>query len=674
VNLRIAILAVALCSPMSALVRFSGYCQQGGKVVTINSGLNSGAQKFQQSFPGASLYVYLTGTVTQAAIYSDSSGTTLSQPLTCNSTGYFYFYAPTGSYDEAFFGNGVAVPFTLGDISQVGLKSIPAILNVTDSPYKAKCDGATDDAGSVLSAIAAAPSGSTIYFPPTLLGCKVGSLGIITKLLTFDFGGGLILPATNGAWLTTSFIGDQSQFIFKNATFQQAAGFTPTDIFVLDGQPNSSFEYVNFYAASATHAFVWNRASYGTSLGYVHIRDSTITGGGCAIYASFAAAGDFSQFTFTMSIIHSDLSNNAATGICIEGGELSIKDTIVESQSLGCIEHRASSTVGWRLEHLELDGVHSESCGIFNIKLPATSTGNVNTPITSNVTIRHSYFSNSPNIGGLATSKQWIILGAKTLLTIEKNETDSCVDTGATLAGGYISPYGNTVFGTPAGCSVALGYQLSSALSNGVDFCGNTIISLTALDPSCNTSNPFKFINRSGTPGAHIVEFRSTTGVVGYPTTDGDLAMTRDMLPGRDMIASRYFGSTNVSHTWKCVTEYNSSDSDLSCYYDGIRKIWFDNTGGIRTVSTVNATQIVGSQAPLFPFVRLLDFLTAGSPTWAGLQAGLTAAGTPCAAGSNAGMIAYVINGNNTGYGNIVNGAGGNSVLIVCDGNNWRVH
>jgi hypothetical protein len=124
-----ALLALSIACEGS-LVRFSGYCQQGGKVVTINSGLNSGAQKFQQSLPGASLYVYLTGTVTQASLYSDLSSTPLAQPVSCNNSGYFYFYAESGTYDEAFFGVGVAVPFTLGGVNEIDPRTIAGIVNV----------------------------------------------------------------------------------------------------------------------------------------------------------------------------------------------------------------------------------------------------------------------------------------------------------------------------------------------------------------------------------------------------------------------------------------------------------------------------------------------------------------------------------------------------------------
>lgn len=91
--------------------------------------------------------------------------------------------------------------------------------------------------------------------------------------------------------------------------------------------------------------------------------------------------------------------------------------------------------------------------------------------------------------------------------------------------------------------------------------------------------------------------------------------------------------------------------------------------------TNVNATNVRSFNAPIAPFYRLNGFTSGGSPTWADLQDALTASGVACSGGGNQGMTAYVIDGNNTGYGNVVSAGGGaNSVFIVCDGSAWRVH
>ncbi len=47
-----------------------------------------------------------------AALFSDNNGTILANPFTCDSTGYYFFYADNGSYDVRFSGTGISTPFT----------------------------------------------------------------------------------------------------------------------------------------------------------------------------------------------------------------------------------------------------------------------------------------------------------------------------------------------------------------------------------------------------------------------------------------------------------------------------------------------------------------------------------------------------------------------------------
>lgn len=93
--------------------RAEGFVQQGGEKVTT-SGLQS-LTEVQESYPLATVTVYLTGTLTLATIFSDNSSTPLSNPFTANANGFWFFYAANGRYDVAFSGAGI-VPWTLGDI------------------------------------------------------------------------------------------------------------------------------------------------------------------------------------------------------------------------------------------------------------------------------------------------------------------------------------------------------------------------------------------------------------------------------------------------------------------------------------------------------------------------------------------------------------------------------
>jgi hypothetical protein len=112
------ILSVLFTAPAFARVKIQSFCQQGGVRATTNT-LNS-SNKFQQSYPGATVTVYLAGTLTLATVYSDNIGTAKSNPYTCDSTTAQQFvYVDNGTYDFRFSGTGITTPFTLSAVSGI---------------------------------------------------------------------------------------------------------------------------------------------------------------------------------------------------------------------------------------------------------------------------------------------------------------------------------------------------------------------------------------------------------------------------------------------------------------------------------------------------------------------------------------------------------------------------
>ena len=104
---------VFLCVASAAHAQFtpaSGFCTQGG-VITV-SGL-SASPDAMLAYPGCTVTVYISGTLSLATIYSNSTGTPLSNPFTANANGYFVFYTTTGPYDINMSNAGIGTPFTV---------------------------------------------------------------------------------------------------------------------------------------------------------------------------------------------------------------------------------------------------------------------------------------------------------------------------------------------------------------------------------------------------------------------------------------------------------------------------------------------------------------------------------------------------------------------------------
>jgi hypothetical protein len=96
---------------------YSDWCQIGGQYV-ITGSVNS-STPFQQSYPGCTITVYLSGSGgTLATIYSNSTGSPLSNPFTANSNGSFQFFAGA-IVDIQRSGAGIPVPFTIYGVSVV---------------------------------------------------------------------------------------------------------------------------------------------------------------------------------------------------------------------------------------------------------------------------------------------------------------------------------------------------------------------------------------------------------------------------------------------------------------------------------------------------------------------------------------------------------------------------
>lgn len=186
-----------------------GFAQQGGHTVVV--GGNNSTTKFEESYPGCTVTVYLAGTTTTATIYSDMAGTSKSNPFTADATtAYWDFYAEsTARYDVKFSGTGIGTAFTLPDL-RVG-SDPTTVVNVKD--YGAVGDGSTDDTTAIRNAfsVLAGDNGyAEVYFPPgtyKLTGTitlnsrsdyRITGAGMYNSILSISTGSGPILDVLIG--------------------------------------------------------------------------------------------------------------------------------------------------------------------------------------------------------------------------------------------------------------------------------------------------------------------------------------------------------------------------------------------------------------------------------------------------------------------------------------------
>jgi uncharacterized protein (DUF736 family) len=114
--MKVTLLVVLLAGSASAqtYVNYHGFCQTGNTPAVV--GGVSSSNTLQGSYPSCQVEVYNHGTLTTTTLYSNSSGTSLSNPFTANSDGsYTFYYVPT-EIDIALSGGGFPSTVTISDV------------------------------------------------------------------------------------------------------------------------------------------------------------------------------------------------------------------------------------------------------------------------------------------------------------------------------------------------------------------------------------------------------------------------------------------------------------------------------------------------------------------------------------------------------------------------------
>jgi hypothetical protein len=220
----VLLLSLVPALPLLGRQRLQGVCGQGGQQVSVANGAASSttatgvATNWQQSFPSATVNVFLAGTTTLATIFADNSGTAKANPFTGSSTdASWFFYADNGRYDVQCSNNpptqtGIASPFTFGDLeaNDVGTGTPPtaACVPMVTGVLLAGCFAGADAGAKIIAAFAALPAGGGVVDARGLTGTQSSAPSI-----TVPANSTLLLGATT----LTMAIGMQMIYSSKSA-------------------------------------------------------------------------------------------------------------------------------------------------------------------------------------------------------------------------------------------------------------------------------------------------------------------------------------------------------------------------------------------------------------------------------------------------------------------------
>lgn len=193
-KMKLAILAMLFC-PSLAAAQFvpwgNGWCQLGAQNVITQGVTSSGTQPISggtktiksgvmASYPQCQVTVYLTGTITEASLFSGPTGGALSNPFTANTDGSILFYATPACYDIVT-SSGVAAG-----------SQMPVVHTYPDICIG---PGGGTGGGSVLSVTAAVGGGVQITGTPTINPI----VGLITTCLASQ-----VLQWSGSSWVCSS--------------------------------------------------------------------------------------------------------------------------------------------------------------------------------------------------------------------------------------------------------------------------------------------------------------------------------------------------------------------------------------------------------------------------------------------------------------------------------------
>jgi hypothetical protein len=596
------------------------------------------------------MVVTSTTTGTLATLYSNNSGSSLTNPFTATTGGYWYFYVANGRYDVQQSGSGLTSPFTLGDnqafdyttlggtassIDAVNLKATPGI----------QCDGTTDDTTLAQSTINAAASANypIKLCPSTMI---VTSLVLPSNAHIQGYGPNLSViklkpnsATANTPWITST---GTSYVTIEGVTID---GNTANQSGVTSNVNNISFTNVSHSAIR--NSSIINAGSslvYGSTLTDFTMQGNYLSNWGpgnvkAVLIAAYQGTGPTSGIKFLNNTCDGTVSGSTcfnvsasptypASGILTLGNTIkvgastaptigveffptatdssfvSILDTVTANNTITCAAGSTGGEFGVSLgggqRHL-VQGNTIYGCITYSVEMLTPNSAAVANIITDSGQLSESLGGTTFN--GVVIKDNVITLNSSTGIPAIKLYVTNSVGVGGVLNGARIS--GNSItFKSTTGAQPAIWLQSSGSLSsiNGTDISDN-------------------FLYGDGTAGIDGISLEVDSGAITHTvlgknyldnfavaiSEGGDTNTVRDSNTFGPLVATNYGGSPGSVYTIDTSTD--SQRLILSGPTNGLRignssgPIIDNQSGGILIQSSNSSQPVTLSIAGYHPFV-----------------------------------------------------------------------
>ena len=540
----LAFLVGLLAGTIEARQRAQGYCSQGGVTLQV-SGL-AGSPLMQGSYPGCTVEIFLSGTLTHPTnIYADNSGTIKANPFTADlQTGLWFFYADNGRYDVKLSGGGIPTPFTLGDVllnegagqsNTVIASNINNQIYIDGSTYPISCAGV--QAALNAAAIIGTVGGSTVWLPAQDITCTV-------QLIIPVFPGQIILRGAGTVSRIINNVGTDALFLAKGTL---GASTTTTAPFV----------------AGALTLTVANGAVFSGGQQWVEISDTTWPCG------NVPPAGAGGQCNSELVLINSVSSNTVSLANSIDNSYTT--GATVQVVNPAIVQFRDFSIVNFGMSFPAIKEWYCINCIVNNLFIQGGLWVNATTPAiqiaayhSKHGSIENSFLGNMDGIlQGGTQSAPILIAGASSYYRINNNTVHKYVENALvesvhhiTVAGNSFEGFVDDAFNTHGDGSYAVSFSGNTLSGNGTNSAGGNLGFAVAGETGFRSGFPDRDISITGNT---FTNFGSACVYVNGQTPPGaqvaNITITGNVCANQNPVSSGY--GIDVQFCQNCTISNN---------------------------------------------------------------------------------------------------------------------